>query len=279
MADDFLPNDERTPGDDLSPDRVLSRLTTSWLGKTYLYEREVPSTNDWADRLAREGGAHGTVVAADAQSRGKGRLGRRWHSPRGVNLYFSVLLRPAWEVARVQPISLAVGVALAEALESFLPAAPELKWPNDLLWQGKKLAGILVESTLAGKQVQQEQQVQHVIVGLGLNVNQEEFPEELAGRAISMKMMTGRTLDRGEVLAGLLGRLEHWIDRMDRHGLPPVVDTWQRYAPWIGREITVQHGNKPLSGTALGLTPLGALRLRDAAGCEAYGRLGRCVDR
>jgi len=245
---------------DLVPNHVLPRLTTTWLGSPYYHETEVDSTNTRITALALSGGTHGTVLAAEYQTKGRGRLDRSWHSPAGANLTFSVLLRPEWLVGEVPPVSLAVGIALAEAVELLLPEAPEVKWPNDILWQGRKLAGILVESSVDCEQVL------HVALGIGLNVNQVEFPAEITSRAVSLRLATGKPWDRAEVLATLLGRLEIWMDHLADRRTDWLISSWQRFAPWIGQQIAVRSGNQELVGTALGLAPQGALRLQDPQG-------------
>lgn len=246
---------------ELTPAAVESRLTTRWLGRPLQVEAQVDSTNSRLHELARRGAAAGLVLVADSQTSGRGRQQRQWHSPPGTNLYFSVLLRPDWPAGATPPLSLAAGVALAEAIGPLLPAPPVLKWPNDLLFQGRKLAGILVEAQT------DRQAVRHAIVGIGVNVNQESFPEELAERAGSLRSASGQAHDRAEVLARLLGALETWIERLQ---IRPheVLETWQSYAPWLGRPIVVTMGQSTLAGTALGLAPDGTLRMRDAGGRE-----------
>lgn len=244
---------------DLTPEVVEPRLATRWLGKPYVYAAETDSTNTLVDRLAREGGSHGTVALADAQTQGRGRLQRQWHSPPGKNLYLSVLLRPDWDVHRGPPISLAAGVALAEAVQEMLEEAPQLKWPNDVLHSGRKLAGILVEAASQGPQLK------YIVLGLGVNVNQTEFPAPLADTATSLQLTTGQPLDRGEVLAALLGRLEVWIDRL-QHQADAVIPRWESFAPWLGQRVNVTNGGTTVTGTALSLSPGGALRLRDDDG-------------
>jgi BirA family biotin operon repressor/biotin-[acetyl-CoA-carboxylase] ligase len=245
---------------DLVPHCVLPRLTTTWLGNPYLHEKEVDSTNTRMNAMALAGGTHGTVLVAEYQTQGRGRQGRSWHSPAGENLIFSVLLRPRWPVNEGPPVSLAVGVALAETVELLLSEAPELKWPNDLLWQGRKLAGILVEVSV------NREQGSHITLGIGLNVNQLNFPASIAEHAVSMRLATGNHWNRAEVLAILLGRLESWMDHLAKRETDRLISSWQRFAPWIGQRIHVRGGKRELVGTALGLDPQGALRLQDPQG-------------
>ncbi len=247
---------------DLLPHVVQPRFSTIWLGNPYFYEEKVDSTNSCIDRLAKQGGTHGTVLVANSQTSGRGRLKRPWHSPAGVNLYFSVLLRPDWTVGTAKPVSLAAGVALAEAVELLLPGTPEVKWPNDLLWKGRKLAGILVESAT------DREKVHYIVLGIGLNINQHQFPKPLAGLASSLSLVSGKPFQRSEVLATILARLELWIDHLQQGRTEQVIDAWTRFAPWIGSQITVHNGDQVLAGKALGLNPQGALRLQDEQGRE-----------
>ncbi len=248
--------------DDLTAGAIQARVCTQWLGSNCIYRDRVDSTNARLLEWARGDAPHGTLLAADTQSHGRGRLSRTWHSPAGLNLYFSVLLRPRWDLGATPTLSLAAGVALAESCRKMLPSAPELKWPNDLLWSGRKLAGILVETAVDSSGVL------YAVVGIGINVNQRQFPAELQESAGSLRLAAGRCFDRLEVLAAVLEQLETWIDCLGEEGGSRVVAAWKQHAPWLGRQITVRHGDQVLSGTAVGLEPHGALRLRDADGRE-----------
>ncbi len=250
--------------DDLTREAIRPQLTTRWLGRSYLYETELGSTNSRLEELAKQDAEqdaeHGTVLVSDRQTEGRGRGQRSWHSPPGLNLYFSVLLRPDWPVGAARPVSLAAGVALAEALQPLLPGAPALKWPNDLLYEDRKLAGILVEASL------HRESIRHMIVGIGINVNERQFPDALADLAGSLSLAAGKTFDRGEVLAMVLVRLEHWFDSLDRDGAAPTIARWQAYATWIGQPVCVRNGETGVRGTALGLDARGSLIVRDEQG-------------
>jgi len=248
--------------DDAFAADVVALLSTAWLGRPLLFVHQVDSTNSRCAELARGGGQHGTVIVADQQTAGRGRLKRSWHSPGGENLYFSVLMRPDWPVGEAPPLSLAAGVALAEVVEGFLTRPPELKWPNDLLHQGRKLAGILIEAAA------DRGGLAYVVLGIGINVNQLEFPAPLDETAGSLRMAAGAPVNRAEVLAAALERLEHWIDRLRGEGAHPIIDAWRRFWTWQGRMVTVRNGDRELTGTAVGIDPRGALRLRDSTGNE-----------
>lgn len=235
---------------------VKPLLATAWLGHAWRHLLTCASTNDEAAAWARAGAPHGAVVVADAQERGRGRLGRRWHSPAGESLYFSVVLRPALEPARVPPVTLAAGVAVAETLESH-GAAPSLKWPNDVLAGGKKIAGILAEMASV------KDRVEHLVVGIGVNLNALEFPVELAAIATSLRRERGgRPVERAAFAAALCARLEHWYQRFVDGGAPVVAAGWRRRAAFLGARVRVTAGRDALTGVAEALDDEGALLLR-----------------
>lgn len=243
-----------------------ARLTTRWLGRAFEWHAACGSTNDLAAERARAGAPAGLVVAADAQTTGRGRLGRSWHSPAGDNLYFSVVLRPARAAAEIPPLTLLAGAAVAQALAA-LGLPPRLKWPNDVelldeAGRRRKVAGILTEMASAGASAS------HVVVGVGVNVNGVAFPPEIAERATSLRRALGRPVDRAELLAAVLGALEPLCEDFDRRGPAAAVEAFEAYAalPAPCRVTVPGHPHERLAGLALGVEPDGALRLRDEAG-------------
>jgi len=242
--------------DSLSPAVIATLLNTQWLGRVYFSHRRLDSTNEEAERLAHGGAPHGTVVLADKQSAGRGRLGRRWYSPAGENLYFSTVLRPGLEPSAAPPLSLAAAVGVAEGVRGFVGRPPQVKWPNDLLYGGRKFCGILLTmSADAGH-------VRHVIMGLGLNINTTSFPPELQAQATSLRLERKGSLQRALVLASVLNSLEPWIDRLLQNGSAPVIKAWLELADWMGQWITVNQPHGKVQGEALGLDERGALCLR-----------------
>lgn len=228
-----------------------------WLGCHLVELDECGSTNDEAARLARAGARHGTVVIAAAQRAGRGRDGRVWASPPGLGLYLSAVLRPPLPLALVPPMTLAIGVGVCEAARE-AGADARLKWPNDVLVDGKKLAGVLVEAQSQGSRLES------VVVGIGVNVG-GELPPELAARATTLAAAAGRPLDRMRFARALLGHVERWIDRYIASGLPAVIAAWhERMAPGLAARATVD--GAPLEGEIAGLDGEGALLLRDGAG-------------
>ena len=179
-------------------------LTTKSFGKPLHFFPSIDSTNTYAARLAREGAAEGGVVIADEQTGGNVRLGRSWVSPPGLNLYMSLILRPAVSTATVPQVGLLAAVAVADAIEDVCPLIPAIKWPNDILIDGKKVCGILAEmQTEAGL-------LKAVVLGIGVNVNAplSAFPEELRDKASSLFLLGGRAIDRSAFTAAVLTHLE-----------------------------------------------------------------------
>lgn len=220
------------------------------------------STNDEACRLASEDAAEGTVVWAHQQRAGRGRRGRAWQSPEG-NLYFSVLLRPAAAPAAAAQLSLVAAVAMADTLADLLPAdvPVEQKWPNDVLVDGRKIAGILLESSGAAAD-----RVDWVVIGCGLNV--AVAPEDTAMPATSLAAAGAASADRKAILMALLDSLHRWRGQWETAGIAPVRTAWLSRARGLGQEITVRLPNHEFKGQFLDMDDSGALIVRLADGSE-----------
>jgi BirA family biotin operon repressor/biotin-[acetyl-CoA-carboxylase] ligase len=231
---------------------------TSWLGREHVHLPACGSTNDEAARLASAGAAHGTVVTADEQHAGRGRQGRRWHSPPGENLYLSCILRPTLAPDRAPAITLAAGLGVADAVAK-AGAQPVLKWPNDVLVDGRKLAGILTEMSTRG------QRVQHIITGIGVNLGSQSFPAELGERATSLALL-GLSIERERFVAELLASLEHWFDRFFTGGVAALADAWLARAD--RSRVRASSGGRAVEGAILGLDPDGCLLIEDDTGAR-----------
>jgi BirA family biotin operon repressor/biotin-[acetyl-CoA-carboxylase] ligase len=248
------------------PDRLTSLeieplLTTHDLGRTLHSFAEVDSTNQVARRLAEEGALHGELVLAESQSAGRGRRGRSWVSTPGQNLTFSLILRPALAASRAPEITLAAAVAVAEVLEK-AAFDVRIKWPNDLLIGGRKVAGILTEVATDGDRLRQ------VILGIGVNVNllRSDLPPELRAAATSLREERGEPLPRAFLLAALLLSIEEWLDVLLEEGFERIRFRWRELSGTLGTEVRVEGPQGALVGRALDLDEDGALRVRDAAG-------------
>ncbi|HEY3803482.1 MAG TPA: biotin--[acetyl-CoA-carboxylase] ligase [Kofleriaceae bacterium] len=216
----------------------------AWLGHRRIDLVECGSTNDEAAALARAGAAHGTIVIAERQTRGRGRDGRTWLSPAG-GLYMSAVLRPALALAEVPPLTLAIGVGACEAAREH-GADARLKWPNDLYAGGKKLGGILVEAQ------SQSSRLDSVVAGIGVNL--ATTPDLDTAAALG-------TVDRSAFIATLIARLEHWIDCYVARGISAIVPAWREH---MMQGLALRAGG--VVGDLAGLDDDGALLLRDGAG-------------
>jgi BirA family biotin operon repressor/biotin-[acetyl-CoA-carboxylase] ligase len=214
----------------------------------------VPSTQAVAFELAERGALDRTVVLADHQTGGRGRRGRRWEDEPGTSLLASILVRPQLEPSRLPTLSYATAVAVAEALAGVAPLEPRLKWPNDVLVGGLKIAGILLESRLSPVPI--------VVIGIGINLTQRRFPAPLAGRATSVALATGRAVDREVVLGALLDRFDAWRSRLGVEGFAPVRARWLALSDTIGRRVSLDGR----TGLAVDLDLDGALVLETAGG-------------
>ncbi len=236
-------------------------LNTHDIGNVLHWFEEVGSTNDVARQLAEEGAAHGEVVVAEAQSAGRGRRGRAWSSPPGRNLYASVVLRPELPPTRAPELTLLASVALCQAVRQAGVSAT-IKWPNDVLVRGKKVAGVLTE---LGAELDQ---VQWIVLGFGVNVNAgpDDFPPEVREIATSLAIERGEAVPRALFAAATLTTLEEWLDRHAAEGFGPVRDAWRSMSDTLGREVRVTGAGEEIVGLATDIDEGGALLVRTATG-------------
>ena len=234
---------------------LTERTAGSRFGSSYRYYDEIESTNAEAKTLANSGAPEGTVVIAEAQTAGRGRLGRRWTSPAGKGLLFSVLLRPALPMSEVHLLTLVTACAAAEAIESLAAAPIRIKWPNDLFIGDRKVGGILLE--VAGEQ----DEVDWVVVGIGINVNTEysELPVALRRTATSLKIAGGEPVDRSELLARLLLALDAHYAEAVANGFDGALDGFRRRDYLLSKGVSVQTREGPVAGRAAGIDERGAL--------------------
>jgi BirA family transcriptional regulator, biotin operon repressor / biotin---[acetyl-CoA-carboxylase] ligase len=231
-------------------------LKARWLGCQRIDLETCSSTNDEASRMARAGARHGTIVIAERQTGGRGRDGRVWQSPPG-GLYLSAVLRPPLPIVDVPPMTLAIGIGVCDAVRAF-GAPATLKWPNDLLVNGQKLAGVLVETQ------SQANRLESVVVGIGVNLV-GPLSEPVASTAITLAEAAGTVIERERFITQLLADLERWIDRYIGVGLEAVIPAWQdRMATGLAARATID--GEAMTGHVAGLDLDGALLLRDPAG-------------
>lgn len=240
--------------DIVTPDLLRKRLKGGLFGKRIFHFFKTDSTNRVAMELGYAGEPEGTVVLAEEQTQGRGRAGRTWHSERGTGLYFTLLLRPKLAPAQAPILTMLAGLSAQAAVQAQTGLVPELKWPNDLLLNAKKLGGILTEMHA------EPSTVRFVIVGIGINVNQERFPAELAQIATSLRKESGKMTYRLELLVRLLAQFESDYNRFLREGAGFVVERFQKVSSFAkGRRVHVDSGTESYLGTTTGLSPEGLL--------------------
>jgi BirA family biotin operon repressor/biotin-[acetyl-CoA-carboxylase] ligase len=241
---------------------LQSRLAGRRIGCRLHYEETVDSTNRLALELAQRGAPEGTVVLADRQTAGRGRLQRSWQSPPGCNLYLSIILRPAIPPREASQITLLAGVAVTEAISAVCPELVGIKWPNDLLIGGRKVCGILTETRMA-KDV-----IDSVVVGIGLNVNMERADFDPAHRetATSLRDETGRDYSRQDLLLLICERFETWYEIFLRDGFVPVREGWLARAEMAGKRIRVFFRDEVREGAFADIDMDGALLIADEQG-------------
>jgi BirA family biotin operon repressor/biotin-[acetyl-CoA-carboxylase] ligase len=255
--------------DVLHADDLISRLgKTKVIGRDIRVFQETTSTNDVIEKLARDGVKEGVVVFADSQTRGRGRLGRKWMSPAKRGLWFSVLLRPDLRPQDATRLTVASATALRRAIESQTGLKAEIKWPNDILIQGKKVAGILTELSA------ELDQVKYVILGIGVDVNLSpgDFPAELRKLATSLKAELGKPVSRPELAVTILRELDHDYRRITSGQFAAVANEWEEHCTTIGQAVVIRTGNRQIRGRAESLGEDGALLLR-----TEHGHLERIV--
>ena len=249
--------------DILSLDEVRGNLATTRIGRQMVCLAETASTNADAFRLADDGAEEGTTVIADAQSGGKGRRGRIWSSPAGVNLYCSVVLRPVIMPHEAPQLTFLSAVAVARAIEAATPLKPEIKWPNDVLIKGRKVAGLLNEMSA------ETDGINFVILGVGVNLNMTsgQFPPDLRTPATSLLLEQGRPVNRARFAAAMLGDLDRLYTEFLLYGFGPVRDEWQQRCNANGREVVVSEaGADTVRGMFRGIDGDGAMLVQLADG-------------
>jgi BirA family biotin operon repressor/biotin-[acetyl-CoA-carboxylase] ligase len=232
------------------------------IGHAIHYFETIGSTSDHARELGLAGAAEGTVVIAEAQTRGRGRLGRRWESPPNRNLYTSILLRPSIDPEHAPRIGLVAGLATAEAVGRW--AAAQIKWPNDVLIGGRKTAGILTELHAAGT----GSPIVIVGIGVNLNISIDEFPDELRDKATSLSTATGAPIDRVAFADALFASFEQRYEQFCSAGFAPLRPSWDSLSCLNGRRVCIAGAGPRQEGIVVGLDDDGMLRLAAGDGGE-----------
>jgi len=239
-------------------DKFRQSLRTTRFGKCVFFAREVKSTNDWARKLAKMSAKEGTVTIAQTQTAGRGRLERRWVSPRG-GLWFSIVLRPSEKASEAAKLVFVASLAVAEVLHEKYGLRTETKWPNDVLVDGKKICGILAEMNTKGERVN------YVILGIGVNANfraNDALPESVKTNATSIEKEFGKKIRLKSLLKALLERTETIYDGYLETGFSPLLEKWKTYARFLGRRVVTTDREERLNGLALDIDIDGALILK-----------------
>jgi BirA family transcriptional regulator, biotin operon repressor / biotin---[acetyl-CoA-carboxylase] ligase len=243
--------------DILTPDMLRQRLRGSLFGKRIYHFFKTNSTNQVALELGHAGEPEGAVVIAEEQTAGRGRAGHSWHSERTAGIYATILLRPRLAPVQAPLLTMMAGLSARAAVESATGLTVDLKWPNDLMISGKKLGGILTEMHA------EPSQVRFVIVGIGINVNQQRFPVELAGASTSLRMETGRMQSRLEVLMQFLRQFESDYKELLSEGAAGVVKRFEAASSYArGKRVRVTNGRESFAGVTAGLEDTGLLRVK-----------------
>jgi BirA family biotin operon repressor/biotin-[acetyl-CoA-carboxylase] ligase len=243
--------------DILSPDMLRQRLRGSLFAKRILHFFKTDSTNRVALDLGHAGEPEGAVVVAEEQTAGRGRAGHAWHSERATGIYATLLLRPRLAPVQAPLLTMMAGLSAHAAVQSVTGLSVDLKWPNDLLINGKKVGGILTEMHA------EPTQIRFVIVGMGINVNQEKFPAELAATSTSLRMETGKTQSRLEVLVQFLRQFERDYQELQRDGASSVVKRFEAVSSYAqGKRVLVTNGKESFVGVTAGLEVEGLLRVK-----------------
>lgn len=246
-----------------SPDRVNAAniqkyLQTETYGRTVDYHERIGSTQNLAHDAAQADAPDGTLIIAEEQTAGKGRLSRPWNSAARKGIWMSLIIRPALMPQQAPQMTLVAAVAIVRAIENVAGIEATIKWPNDIMLNGKKITGILTE-------LQSEpDRVKAIILGIGMNVNQDEedFPLELQEIATSLKMNSGRHIDRAQLIAEILGFIELYTKMYEKHGFGPIKLLWEGYSNITGKRIRAVMLNETVEGTALGISEEGLLELQ-----------------
>ncbi|WP_449536721.1 biotin--[acetyl-CoA-carboxylase] ligase [Ferdinandcohnia sp. Marseille-Q9671] len=251
-----------TKPDKITNNEIQLGLKTEVLGRNIHFEESVTSTQQIAHRLAYEGAIEGTIVVAEEQTTGRGRLDRAWYSPKHTGIWMSMILRPQIPPSKAPQLTLLAAVGVVQAIQEVTGLEPDIKWPNDILLNQKKLVGILTELQA------ETDRINSVIIGIGINVNQDinHFPESLHHIASSLSIEKGENIDRAKLIQTILLKIEKLYNEYLQHGFKVVKLLWESYATSIGKNIVARTLSGSIEGKALGINDEGVLLIEDASG-------------
>ncbi|WP_408006506.1 biotin--[acetyl-CoA-carboxylase] ligase [Pseudalkalibacillus sp. A8] len=249
-----------TRPNNLLPGEIKHQLDTEKLGQEIHYEESVSSTQEIAHQHALNDAPEGTIIIADEQISGRGRLGRSWHSPKGSGVWMSVILRPNIPPQKAPQLTLLAAVSVVQGIEQVTGVDAVIKWPNDILIDGKKAVGILTELQA------EADRVNSVIIGIGINVNTAAFPDEISNIATSLKIASGNEIERANLVRSILEKMEKLYNLYLEHGFSPIKLLWEGSAASLGKRVRVRTITGELFGKAQGITEEGVLLVEDDLG-------------
>lgn len=247
---------------------ISQLIHTKWAGKTVHFVQKIDSTNNWAKDLAKAGAPHGALAVAEFQTAGKGRLGRSWKAEEGSSVMMSLVLKPDFSPECAPMLTLVMGLSIAQAVE-MLGIPVSIKWPNDVVVSRKKICGILTEMALEASSVR------YVVIGVGINVNTEEFPREIQDKATSLLLETGHAYDRNQLIAYVMERFEENYDKfMQTQNMEKLLDAYDALLANKEQPVRVLDSREPYEGIAHGINENGGLIVEKDNGCTVCVRAG-----
>lgn len=245
----------------ITPEAYASVVESQWMGKTYIYCREIDSTNEEAKRQVGRLDAHGLLVSADTQTGGKGRLGRVWKSPFGTTIAMSLLLKPTIATTHVSMLTLVAALSVSQAIDEVTLLHTQIKWPNDIVVNGKKVCGILTEMSA------DMDQIYYVVIGIGINVNTQEFPEEIRETATSLMLETDKTISRRHIIAKSMKYMEeNYENFMRTQDMSLLLEMYQSRLVNVNQTVRVLALGQAYTGVSEGINELGELLVRKENG-------------
>ena len=239
---------------------ISKAINTKWAGKTVHFAKETDSTNSWIKRLAKDGAEHGTLAVAEFQSAGRGRFDRRWEAPEGSSIMMTLLLRPKFSPQYASMLTLVMGMAVAQAAEE-LGFNVSIKWPNDIVISKKKICGILTEMST------ELECINYIVTGIGINVANHEFPEEIRDVATSLYLETGKEVRRSQLIAAIMRAYEGYYDKfMENQNMKSLMDVYNSRLANCGTQVRVLSPGNEYTGMALGIDEMGELLVRTEDG-------------
>lgn len=247
--------------DIMSREEIESQMNTKWAGKTVAYFAVTDSTNNQAKMLGDQGAPHGLLAVADMQKAGKGRRGRAWESPSGASIYMSILLRPSIAPSAAPQLTLVMAYSVACAIREVEHLNAEIKWPNDIVLNKKKICGILTEMSA------EVDYINHVVIGVGINVNAQSYPPKLRDTATSLRIETGSTVKRSPVIASVMQHFEKNYEQfLETENLSFMMDPYNQMLVNCNREVTIIGAKEQYQAHAIGINETGELIVRQEDG-------------